>query len=71
MQVGTKVRVKDTAAKRAGQTGTIVALKRTAPTGLTWDEVKARPKNAAEIRFDDGTTSWALFTLTTLESVDA
>lgn len=69
MQVGTRVRVKDTAARNAGETGTIVALKRTAPTGLTWDEVKARPKNAAEVRFDNGTTSWALFNLNTLEAL--
>lgn len=67
MQVGDRVRVKDTAARQAGNTGTIVAVKRSAPVGLTWEEIKNRPKNAAEIRFDDGTAPWALFSFDVLE----
>lgn len=69
MEVGTKVRVKATAGMRGGESGTIVALKRSAPVGLTWDEVKRLPKNAAEIRFDDGSTPWALFSLSVLEAI--
>lgn len=69
MQVGDRVRVKDTAARQAGNTGTIVAVKRSAPVGLTWDEIKHRPKNAAEVRFDDGSTPWALFSFNVLEKL--
>lgn len=69
MQVGTRVRVKATAGLRGGESGTIVALKRSAPVGLTWNEVKRLPMNSAEIRFDDGCTPWSLFSLNVLEAI--
>lgn len=69
MQVGTRVRISDTAGAYAGREGTIVALKRSAPVGMKWAEVKAMPKNSAEVRLDDGTTPWAMFKLDILTAI--